>query len=64
MDRLRVLQRVHGVANARASRRICIEGQTDIVNQLLMGGGKTDIRDDGRLVRRFDESCALAEVKE
>ena len=48
----------------RARRRICVEHQTDIVSELLMSGGETDIRDDGRLIRCFDDRIAFPKIKE
>ena len=50
-------------ANTRASRRICVKGQTNVVDQLLMSRGKADIRNHGRLVRRFDDRRPLSKVE-
>ena len=63
LHRLRVLERLRGVADASASRSICIKGQTHVVDELLMRGGETNIRDDGPLLRCFDDSRPLPEVE-
>ena len=63
LHRTGILQRLRGGANTRASRRICVKGQTNVVDQLLMSRGKADIRNDGRLVRRFDDRRPLSKVE-
>jgi len=44
-------------------RRHTYERINNVVDQLLMSRGKADIRNDGRLVRRFDDRRRLSKVE-